>query len=150
VGSALRRLGAFCARHHLAVIIAWLIVSAGAVTAVHVFGAKTNNNLELPGTGSQAAFDLLENKFPPQENGTNPFLFRAPSGKLTDERYASAMHATSAAIAASKHVYSSTEETSEASCRTPTPKKASCSATSRQWSCWPSSSAAWLRWACRS
>jgi hypothetical protein len=42
----------------------------------------------LPGTDSQAANNLLGDKFPDQANGSVPIAFRAPSGaKLSDDKY---------------------------------------------------------------
>ena len=73
MGRSLHRLGAFTARHAVIVLIVWVILAVAMVGLVKNFGAKTNNNLSLPGTGSQQAFDILAAKFPPQENGTNPF-----------------------------------------------------------------------------
>ena len=36
-----------------------MMLAVSAVVAVRVVGAKTNNVLDLPGTDSQAAFDVL-------------------------------------------------------------------------------------------
>ena len=49
-------------------------------------GDKTNDNLSLPGTGSQHATDTLSSSFPAQANGTSPIVLHAPSGKLTDSQ----------------------------------------------------------------
>jgi putative drug exporter of the RND superfamily len=51
-------------------------------------GQETNDDLSLPGTDSQAASNLLGDKFPDQANGSVPIAFRAPSGaRLSDTRY---------------------------------------------------------------
>jgi len=51
-------------------------------------GQETNDNLSLPGTDSQAASNLLGDKFPDQANGSVPIAFRAPAGtKLSDTKY---------------------------------------------------------------
>jgi RND superfamily putative drug exporter len=51
-------------------------------------GQETNDNLSLPGTDSQAASNLLGDKFPDQANGSVPIAFRAPSGaRLSDTKY---------------------------------------------------------------
>jgi putative drug exporter of the RND superfamily len=51
-------------------------------------GQETNDNLKLPGTDSQAATNLLSDKFPEQANGSVPIAFRAPAGtKLSDTKY---------------------------------------------------------------
>jgi len=48
-------------------------------------GQEVNDNLTLPGTDSQNATDLLEDKFPEEANGTNPIVFKAPEGKKLDQ-----------------------------------------------------------------
>ena len=64
---------------------AWVVMLAITTGAIREFGTNTSNNLELPGTGSQAAADLLADRFPPQQNGANPIVFRAREGeKVTD------------------------------------------------------------------
>ncbi len=65
---------------------------------VGAYGAKTDNGLTLPGTDSQAAFDILARRFPPQQNGTNPFVFSVDEGKLTDPDVKPAITATYKAI----------------------------------------------------
>jgi uncharacterized membrane protein YdfJ with MMPL/SSD domain len=64
---------------------AWVVVVLVAVLSVRAVGAKTNNELTLPGTDSQAAFDLLAARFPPQQNGTSPFVFAVDDGRLTEQ-----------------------------------------------------------------
>ena len=55
----LHALGHFCVRYRWLVIILWIAaIIAGSIVIGRV-GAITNNNLSLPGTGSQAATDLL-------------------------------------------------------------------------------------------
>ncbi len=102
----LYRLGAVCARWRWVVLAVWLVLAAGAVVWVHAVGAKSDNNLSLPGTDSQRAFDILAAKFPPQQNGTNPFVFSVNTGKLTDPKNKAALDATYAALKKAPHVYS--------------------------------------------
>ena len=78
-------LGSWCARHGLVVIAIWALLGTGVGAAVATFGAQTNNDLSLPGTDSQAAKDLLEERFPPQQNGVNPIVFDVSTGRLTDD-----------------------------------------------------------------
>ena len=67
-------------------LLAWVVILVVFVVAISRVGAETSNNVDLPGTGSQKATDLLADRFPPQQNGPNPIVFHVDSGKLTDER----------------------------------------------------------------
>jgi uncharacterized membrane protein YdfJ with MMPL/SSD domain len=108
VARLLRTLGSFCARHGLVVIGIWALLGLGVGVAVATYGAQTNNDLSLPGTGSQAAKDLLEDRFPPQQNGVNPIVFDVSKGKLTDDANKQAVADSVKAIKAVPHVYSVT------------------------------------------
>ena len=108
----LHRLGAFCARHGLVVLLAWVVIAGGVGAAVAAYGAQTSNDLSLPGTGSQDTKDLLEEKFPPQQNGVNPIVFDVSSGKLTDDQYEQAVTDSVKAMRKAPHVYSVTNPVS--------------------------------------
>lgn len=105
----LRALGGFCARHALVVIALWVLVAGGVGVAVASLGAQTDNDLSLPGTGSQEAKDLLADRFPPQQNGVNPIVFAVPTGRLTDAAYHQAVSDSVTAMAAAPHVASVTD-----------------------------------------
>jgi uncharacterized membrane protein YdfJ with MMPL/SSD domain len=62
----LYRLGRFCARHPVWVLVVWLAVALAIVGVARNVGQETNYNLSLPGTDSQAASNLLGDKFPDQ------------------------------------------------------------------------------------
>ncbi|MBM3666527.1 MAG: MMPL family transporter [Actinobacteria bacterium] len=99
-------MGLFITRHKLWVLLAWLLALAGVVTLVNTFGANTSNNLELPGTGSQSATDLLAKEFPPQQNGQNQIVFRAPEGeKVTDPELKRAIDESADEIEKIPHVF---------------------------------------------
>jgi uncharacterized membrane protein YdfJ with MMPL/SSD domain len=97
-----------CARKPWIVLGAWFVMLVIVFGAVAQIGARTNNNVTLPGTGSQDATDLLQDKFPPQQNGTNPIVFHVKSGKLTDDQYKQAVNDSIKAIKKAPHVYSVT------------------------------------------
>ena len=80
----LHRLGFFAARRKWVVLGVWIVLVAVLIALAHGFGSNTSNNLDLPGTDSQAATDLLEARFPPQQNGSSPVVFRTATGKVTD------------------------------------------------------------------
>ncbi|HEY6606621.1 MAG TPA: MMPL family transporter, partial [Gaiellaceae bacterium] len=81
---ALHRLGMFAARRKWVVLGAWILLIAVLIALSRSFGSNTSNNLQLPGTDSQAAADLLAARFPPQQNGSNPLVFHVRTGKVTD------------------------------------------------------------------
>ena len=108
----LQRLGRFSARHALIVIGIWALVAVGVATALSTFGAQTNNDLTLPGTGSQQVKDLLTNRFPPQQNGVNQIVFDVQQGKLTDKANKQAVTASVKAIRKQQHVFSVTNPVS--------------------------------------
>ncbi len=108
----LRRLGSFSARHGLLMVAIWVVVAASVIGAVSVFGAQTNNDLSLPGTGSQSVKDLLTERFPPQQNGVNPIVFDVAEGKLTDSANQKAVTDSVKAIEKQPHVYSVTNPVS--------------------------------------
>src|ERR671910_1552752 len=84
----LYRMGHFCARHPVWVLAVWLVVALTILGVARIVGQETNDDLSLPGTDSQAASDLLRDKFPDRANGSGPIAFRAPAGaKLSDTRY---------------------------------------------------------------
>jgi uncharacterized membrane protein YdfJ with MMPL/SSD domain/peptidoglycan hydrolase CwlO-like protein len=112
VSSFLYRVGRFAARHRFVVALVWLGVVASVVIVVSTVGARTNNNLTLPGTGSQKATNLLAQRFPPQQYGTSPIVFSVDSGSLLHPRNKRAIDASFRAIKRAPHVYSATNPVS--------------------------------------
>jgi uncharacterized membrane protein YdfJ with MMPL/SSD domain len=100
----LYRLGAFSAHRRWAVLCAWLLLLVVVGFLIRTLGGNTSNNLELPGTDSQEASDLLAERFPPQQNGANPIVFRTHTGKVTDQPRMQAIKDSRAAILALPHV----------------------------------------------
>jgi len=87
-------IGRFCSRHHYPVLVTWLVLAVALVLIGQAGGSKTSENLTLPGTGSTIATELLEDNLPQQAYGSNPLVFQAPKGKLTDPAYAAAIGET--------------------------------------------------------
>jgi RND superfamily putative drug exporter len=90
----LYHLGRFCSRRHWLVIGAWVLVAAALVVTARATGDKTSDNLTLPNTGSTDAQDLLQDRLPKQAYGSNPLVFKAGSGKLTDSKNSQAVDQT--------------------------------------------------------
>jgi putative drug exporter of the RND superfamily len=107
VTGPLYAIGRFCARHHWPTIAAWLVLAVGLVVAGQAGDSKTNDNLTLPGTGSTAATELLEDNLPEQAYGSNPLVFQARGGAdLTEARYARAIEASVKRLQAKRDVNS--------------------------------------------
>ena len=103
---ALYGLARFCARHRFVVLTVWLAVAVALVGVSHQLGDHTNDNLTLPGTGSQNATDTLSKSFPDQANGTSPIVLHVSNGKLTDAKYADAVNQAAADVAKAPDVAS--------------------------------------------
>ncbi|HSS54655.1 MAG TPA: MMPL family transporter [Gaiellales bacterium] len=105
----LYRLGHLVAAHPVVVLVFWIALAAGVTLTVKQVGANTDNNVSLPGTGSQAATDLLQAGFPPQQNGSNPIIFHVRgAGKVTDKDNKQAITDSYKAIKKIKYVHSAT------------------------------------------
>jgi putative drug exporter of the RND superfamily len=81
-------IGRFCSRHHWPVIGTWVLLAIALVAIGQASGSKTSENLTLPGTDSTTATELLEDNLPEQAYGSNPLTLVAPTGKLTEKKYA--------------------------------------------------------------
>jgi uncharacterized membrane protein YdfJ with MMPL/SSD domain len=109
VARALYRIGHFCASHPLYILIGWIVLAAGVSLAVRTVGSTTSNNLNLPGSQSQEATNLLAANFPPQQNGSNPIVFHVARGNITTGANKNAVEASYKALAKAPNVYSATD-----------------------------------------
>ena len=91
--------GRFCVRRRFVVLGVWLVVAVVLVAVSHRMGDNTNDNLTLPGTGSDHAKSVLAKPFPDQSNGSSPIIIHGYSGKLTDSNYANAVNNAAAQVA---------------------------------------------------
>ncbi|MCX5528200.1 MMPL family transporter [Streptomyces bobili] len=67
-GGALRRLGTWCARHFLIVIIGWLVALVALQVLSRTHGGTYSDDFSLPGAQSQQGLDVLK-KHDPQAGG---------------------------------------------------------------------------------
>jgi uncharacterized membrane protein YdfJ with MMPL/SSD domain len=102
----LYRVGRWIADHRLVVILVWVAAVVAVLVAVSRVGAETSNDLSLPGTNSQAATDVLADRFPPQQNGTNPIVFHVDEGTLSESDNTKAINQAAKAIQGMPDVYS--------------------------------------------
>jgi RND superfamily putative drug exporter len=59
-GGVLRRLGEWCARHFMIVIIAWLVALVALQVVSRAFGGEYSDNFSLPQAQSQKGLDVLK------------------------------------------------------------------------------------------
>jgi RND superfamily putative drug exporter len=76
----LEALARWCYRHRRATVGLWLAVIAGVNVIGSVAAGDYSNDFSLPGTESQAAYDLLKDRFPQRSGDTADAVFRAPGG----------------------------------------------------------------------
>jgi RND superfamily putative drug exporter len=83
----LYRLGKFAVRHRKAMLFGWLgLFVLIAVSSVAASG-ETNDEFSIPGTESQDAFDLLDERFPAQSGTSAQVVFATEDGTaLVDSR----------------------------------------------------------------
>ena len=78
--SGLERLARFCARHRGAVVVVWVAVAIGATLAVRAADVEARSELRVPGSDSQIALDLLEERFPAFAGISAQVVFHDPAG----------------------------------------------------------------------
>ncbi|WP_328988395.1 MMPL family transporter [Kribbella sp. NBC_01245] len=93
----LYRLGRFAFRRRGLVVLVWLGLLGIAITGAATLSGPTGGGFSIPGTESQRAIDLLEQRFPESgaDGATARVVFQAPPGeKLTDPENSQIIKAT--------------------------------------------------------
>jgi uncharacterized membrane protein YdfJ with MMPL/SSD domain len=91
----LYRLGGWAFEHRRRVIAGWIVVLGLVVASAAAFSGKTNDKFTVPGTESQRAQELLEQKYPAASGAYARMVFAAPEGeKLTDAENKAAVMAS--------------------------------------------------------
>jgi uncharacterized membrane protein YdfJ with MMPL/SSD domain len=86
VAGVLYHLGRVCVRRRWVVLAIWTVAFVVLGAWARSAGPDVNDNLQLPGSDSQRATDVLTKRFPSQANGTNPVVLKAPAGKTLDSQ----------------------------------------------------------------
>ncbi|MFF6999678.1 MMPL family transporter [Streptomyces sp. NPDC008313] len=79
----LRRLGEWCARHFVIVIVAWLVALGALEGLNHSFGGDYSDNFSLPGSQSQQGLDVLEKHDPAAGGYSSQIVLRDDTEPLT-------------------------------------------------------------------
>ncbi|MCX4825335.1 MMPL family transporter [Streptomyces sp. NBC_01142] len=80
----LRRLGEWCARHCVIVIVAWLVALGSLQVLHHSFGGDYSDNFSLPGAQSQQGLDVLKEHEPSAGGYSSQIVLHDTSKPLTD------------------------------------------------------------------
>jgi putative drug exporter of the RND superfamily len=95
----LSRLGRFSLSHRRAVLAAWLLVLAGMIALAVGSGGKTSDTFSVPGTQSQQAVDLLQQKLPAFAGAsTQIIVVTRPGEKVTEPAVEESIDATVAKL----------------------------------------------------
>lgn len=78
----LSELGRRSARHPFRVLAVWVLVAMAAFMANGSIGGDTNDSFTIPGTESQSAFDLLEERVPAETGASSRIVFEADDGTV--------------------------------------------------------------------
>ena len=81
MSSLLYRLGRWCFRRRRYVLAAWLIVIAALAVVAITVKQPTSNSFSVPGTESQQALSLLDQKFPGTGGAQAQVVFSVPAGQ---------------------------------------------------------------------
>ncbi|GAA1689571.1 MMPL family transporter [Glycomyces endophyticus] len=118
----LYRLGRGSYRLRWLVLAVWVLVVAGVGAAAATLQQETNPEFVLPGTESQEAFDLLEERFPEMDadGGSAQIVIQSENGEpLTAESNTAAVDALAAVMADSPQIASVTSPLATAPDGTP-------------------------------
>jgi putative drug exporter of the RND superfamily len=98
MSSYLYRLGHWAFRRRWLVLGSWIALLVGVGALSQAVKTDTNDAFNVPGTESQRALDLLDEKFPGSGGATARVVFAAPAGHtLDEEQYAKVVDPTIAA-----------------------------------------------------
>src|SRR3546814_16233509 len=82
---ALYRLGRFAVERRRRVLLAWVVLAVVLTVAARSSGGESNDDFRVPGVESQAAIDLLEERFPDAAGGRAQVVLHVEDGSLNDE-----------------------------------------------------------------
>ncbi|MDA0172549.1 MMPL family transporter [Solirubrobacter taibaiensis] len=110
MATLLYRLGRTAFRRRKATLAVWLVLLAGMFAAASALSGPTTDAATMPGTESQRAIDLLEQRLPEANGASGRIVFAAPEGeRLTDGVRAAAVADAAAAAAKAPGVASVSE-----------------------------------------
>jgi putative drug exporter of the RND superfamily len=104
MANALHRLGRFAVRRRRLVLGSWIVALVAAVGLVVGSGGAFSDSFEVPGVESQAAYDLLAERFPEHAGARAQVVVHVDEGALDEPERAAVMTAVLDEVAALEHV----------------------------------------------
>ena len=80
----MKSLARWSAGHPLLVALVWLMTIVGVQVSAQAVGTDYRNSFALPGTDSQAAVDLLDERFPEASGDADTIVITTDGAKVTD------------------------------------------------------------------
>ncbi|MBA3728328.1 MAG: MMPL family transporter [Actinobacteria bacterium] len=108
----LERLARWCYRHRWRTTILWVAALASSIALMNAAGGEYTTDFSLPGSESQEAFDLLEEKFPARSGDVATIAFKADAG-VADPGVRQTMEGVFAEVVQLDHVVEVTSPYSE-------------------------------------
>ncbi len=87
----MERWSVFVSEHPWRIIFLWIITIVLAAMAARTWGGSLTDTFSVPGTESQAAFDLLVDRYPARSGSEMLAVFHTPEGTIQDPDAQSAM-----------------------------------------------------------
>ena len=97
-----RRVGAASARRPWSTVVAWVVVAAAVIALAGTAGGTLLDDMVAPGSQSEHAMDLLDDRFPKAAGGSAMAVFAAGEGDRL-ARHRPAIEAALARIAKVEH-----------------------------------------------
>src|SRR6188472_1030667 len=94
----LHRLGGASARHPWRVVAAWAAAAVVVLGLAGAFGGALNDDYVIPGTSSQRAYDLLQEKFPAMAGADARVVVHTDQGTLDQDALATAQQSLSTTV----------------------------------------------------
>ncbi len=94
----LHRLGGASARHPWRVVAAWAAAAVVVLGLAGAFGGALNDDYVIPGTSSQRAYDLLQEKFPAMAGADARVVAHTDQGTLDQDALATAQQSLSTTV----------------------------------------------------
>jgi RND superfamily putative drug exporter len=105
----LHHIGRLAAQRRGLMVATWIVLAVVIAVASRAGGGVTVDNFEVPGVESQAAMNLLKERFPQRSGATAMVVFHTPGGAVTDPDVAAGIAYTVEEVAALDHVVGVTD-----------------------------------------